>query len=106
VREWDDRPAGADAMQRDAEGGFSVSVGLDAGRANRSWYRLDGQRWDNDWACDACVRNDFGNDFGGEDPVVDLTALPEAVPAAARRTQANKGAAKEAPPQTAGKTAR
>ena len=86
--EWNDWSADADVMQRDAEGGFSVTVDLDAGRAYRFRYLLDGQRWDNDWAADAYVRNDFG----GDDSVVDLTALAEAVPPATRRTPAKKAA--------------
>ena len=105
--EWNGWSAGADVMHRDAEGGFSVTVGLDAGRAYRFRYLLDGQRWDNDWAADAYV----GNDFGGDDSVVDLTALAEAVPPAARKTPAKKDAAKEdaakeaAPARTAQKAA-
>ena len=99
--EWNGWSADAGVMQRDAGGGFSVTVGLDAGRAYRFRYLLDGQRWDNDWAADAYVRNDFG----GEDSVVDLTALAEAVPTAARRTQAKKETAKEAAPRMAGKPA-
>ena len=79
--EWNEWSADADAMHRDAEGGFSVTVDLDAGRAYRFRYLLDGQRWDNDWAADAYETNDFG----GDDSVVDLTALAEAVPPAARR---------------------
>jgi 1,4-alpha-glucan branching enzyme len=86
--EWNDWSAGADVMRRDAEGGFSVTVDLNAGRAYRFRYLLDGQRWDNDWAADAYVRNDFG----GDDSVVDLTAMGEAVPPAARRTAAKKAA--------------
>ena len=86
--EWNDWSADADVMRRDAEGGFSVTVDLDAGRAYRFRYLLDGQRWDNDWAADAYVCNDFG----GDDSVVDLTALAEAVPSAARRTLTKKTA--------------
>ncbi len=89
--EWNDWSADADVMHRDAKGGFSVTVDLDAGRAYRFRYLLDGQRWDNDWAADAYVRNDFG----GEDSVVDLTALAKAVPPAARRTPAKKAASAE-----------
>ena len=84
--EWNEWSADADVMQRDAEGGFSATVDLDAGRAYRFRYLLDGQRWDNDWAADAYVLNDFG----GDDSVVDLTALAEAVPSATRRTPAKK----------------
>jgi 1,4-alpha-glucan branching enzyme len=103
--EWNDWSADADVMHRDAEGGLSVTVDLDAGRAYRFRYLLDGQRWDNDRAADAYVRNDFG----GDDSVVDLTALAEAVPLAARRTPAKKAAtAKKAAPavKRAGRTAK
>jgi hypothetical protein len=65
-----------------------VTVGLDAGRAYRFRYLLDGQRWDNDWAADAYQPNDFG----GDDSVVDLTALAEAVPRAAKETAKKKEA--------------
>ena len=88
--QWNDWSADADVMRRDAEGGFSLTVGLDAGRAYRFRYLLDGQRWDNDWAADAYQPNDFG----GDDSVVDLTALAEAVPPAAKKQTAAK---KEAP---------
>jgi len=92
--EWNDWSTGADAMRRDAEGGFSLSVDLEAGRAYRFRYLLDGRRWDNDWAADAYVRNDFG----GDDSVVDLTVLAGPVPSAASRTPGKKEAAKEAAP--------
>ena len=95
--EWNDWSTDADVMRRDAEGGFSVTVVLDAGRTYRFRYLLDGQRWDNDWAADAYVRNKFG----GDDSVVDLTALAEAIPSAARRTPAKKTPpAKKAAPAT------
>ncbi len=100
--EWNGWSADAAVMHRDAEGGFSLAVDLDAGRTYRFRYLLDGQRWENDWAADAYV----GNDFGGEDSVVDLTALAEAVPPAARKAPAKKEAAKKAAPaQTATKAA-
>jgi 1,4-alpha-glucan branching enzyme len=105
--EWNDWSADVGVMRRDAEGGFSLTVDLDAGRAYRFRYLLDGDRWDNDWAADAYVRNDFG----GDDSVVDLTALAEAVPPAARRSTTKKEAAgrqaadKAAPARAAGKAA-
>jgi 1,4-alpha-glucan branching enzyme len=93
--EWNDWSADADVMHRDAGGGFSLTVGLDAGRAYRFRYLLDGQRWDNDWAADAYVRNDFG----GDDSVVDLTALAEAFPPAVKKAPPKKkeSAAKKGP---------
>ncbi len=91
--EWNDWAADAGVMHRDADGGFSVTVGLEAGRAYRFRYLLDGHRWDNDWAADAY----WPNDFGGDDSVVDLTALAEAVPPAAKKAPAKKEAGKKAP---------
>ena len=67
--EWNGWSADADVMQPDSEGGFSLRVDLEAGRAYRFRYLLDGHRWDNDWAADAYQPNDFG----GDDSVVDLT---------------------------------
>ena len=99
--EWNDWSAGADVMHRDAGGGFSLTVDLDAGRAYRFRYLLDGQRWDNDWAADAYVRNDFG----GDDSVVDLTALAEAVPPTARKAPVKKEPVKKAAAAQAGQKA-
>ncbi len=96
--EWNDWSAGADVMHRDAGGGFSLTVDLDAGRAYRFRYLLDDQRWENDWAADAYLPNSFG----GDDSVVDLTALAQAAPpaaknaAAAKKEPAEKAAAKKA----------
>ena len=95
--EWNDWSAGADVMCRDAEGGFSVTVDLDAGRVYRFRYLLDGQRWDNDWAADAYLPNGFG----GDDSAVDLTALAEAVPPAAKKAPAKKDPVKKAAPARA-----
>ena len=89
--DWNDWSADADVMRRGAAGGFSLTVDLDAGRTYRFRYLLDGQRWDNDWAADAYVPNSFG----GDDSVVDLTALAEPVPSAAKKAPAKKEASEE-----------
>jgi len=111
--EWNGWSADADVMQPDSEGGFSLRVDLEAGRAYRFRYLLDGHRWDNDWAADAYQPNDFG----GDDSVVDLTALAEPVPPAAKKAPTRKNAPakasaakmkplkNEAPEQTASKAA-
>ena len=91
--DWNGWLTDADVMRRDAEGGFSLTVDLEAGRAYRFRYFLDGQRWDNDWAADAYV----ANSFGGDDSVVDLTALAEPVPAAATKAPVKKTPAKKKP---------
>ena len=95
--EWNDWSAGADVMRRDAEGGFSLTVDLDAGRAYRFRYLLDGERWENDWAADAYL----ANSFGGDDSVVDLTALAQAAPPTARKAPAKKAPAEKAPAEKA-----
>jgi 1,4-alpha-glucan branching enzyme len=95
--EWNDWSADAGVMRRDAEGGFSLTADLEAGRTYRFRYLLDGERWDNDWAADAYVPNSFG----GDDSVVDLTALAEAIPPAAKKAPAKKAA----PVQTTRKAA-
>ena len=89
--DWNGWLTDADVMRRDAEGGFSLTVELEAGRAYRFRYFLDGQRWDNDWAADAYLPNSFG----GDDSVVDLTALAEPVPAAATKAPVKKTPAKK-----------
>ena len=85
--EWNDWSPGADVMHRDAEGGFSLTVALDAGRAYRFRYLLDDRRWENDWAADAYLPNSFG----GDDSIVDLTALVQAAPPTAKKASAKKG---------------
>ena len=95
--EWNDWPAGAGVMRRDAEGGFSVTVDLEAGRAYRFRYLLDGQRRDNDRAAGACLPRGFG----GDDPVADLTALAAAVPPAANKAPVKRAAPARAPEEAA-----
>ena len=92
--EWNDWSADADVMRRDAEGGFSTTVDLEAGRAYRFRHLLDGERWDNDWAAEAYLPNGFG----GDDSVADLTALAEAVPSAAKKAPVKKEAVKKTAP--------
>jgi hypothetical protein len=61
-------------MERTDDGGHRAAVELAAGQAYRFRYLLDGARWENDWAADAYV----ANDFGGDDSVVDLRTPPTA----------------------------
>ncbi len=64
--DWSDT---AHPLTRTEDGSFRVSVELPAGRRWRFRYLLDGERWENDWAADEYLPNDYG----GEDSVVDLT---------------------------------
>jgi 1,4-alpha-glucan branching enzyme len=44
------------------DGSFSATLSLEAGKEYRFRYRIDGQRWENDWEADAYVPNEFGSE--------------------------------------------
>lgn len=50
------------------EGEFAATIELEPGRRYRFRYLVDGNRWENDWAADAYVPNEYG----GDDSVIDL----------------------------------
>ena len=58
------------------DGEFCAVVDLERGRSYRFRYFLDGRRWENDWAADGYV----ANEYGGDDSVIDLTDHPETEP--------------------------
>lgn len=87
--EFNDWRGDGHVMDRAADGSFNLTVELDTGRRYRFRYLLDGSRWENDWAADDYVPNAFG----GDDSVVDLTALSEPVPSAGKKVAAAKKAA-------------
>lgn len=96
VGEFNEWSTTAHPMTRQDDG-FTAEIPLQPGRAYRFRYLLDGERWENDWAADAYVPNDFG----GDDSVIDLTdaALPAsatAAPEPAPRKRATKAPAKKA----------
>ena len=62
---WD---TDANPMKRRKDGRFSTTVSLEAGRAYRFKYILDGLRWENDWAADGYV----GNGLSSEDSLLTL----------------------------------
>jgi len=49
-------------MKRRKNGSFYASVTLDVSQEYRFRYRLDGERWENDWAADAYAPNNFGTE--------------------------------------------
>ena len=59
--EWNRWSPEHDVMERVADG-FSLTVALQAGRAYRFRYLLDGQRWENDWDAEMYVHNEFGTE--------------------------------------------
>jgi len=68
VGEFNDWSTVANPMEP-GEDGFVAEVSLLVGRVYRFRYLLDGERWENDWAADAYV----ANEYGGDDSVIDLT---------------------------------
>jgi 1,4-alpha-glucan branching enzyme len=56
----------ATPMQRQPDGSLVAEVELDAGRSYRFRYYLGDGRWENDWAADSYV----DNEYGGADSVV------------------------------------
>ena len=80
------------------DGSLSVTVDLEPGQSYRFRYYLGEERWENDWAADAYV----DNEFGGSDSLV---IVPSAKPApsarasaAKKKAPAKKAAAKKAAP--------
>lgn len=61
--EWD---AEETPMKQLKDGSFSATVSLNAGKAYRFRYFLDGARWENDWEADQYLPNSYGE----EDSVV------------------------------------
>jgi hypothetical protein len=49
-------------MKKLKDGSFSVTVSLKAGQSYRFRYRLDNDRWENDWEADDYLPNQLGTD--------------------------------------------
>ena len=95
--EFNDWAQDAHPMTRNDDGGLSVTVQLEAGRAYRFRYFLDGDRWENDWAADDYVPNEFGS----HDSVIDLQHVTGAEPPPAKKAVAKSNGAKKAAPKKA-----
>ena len=102
VGDFNDWSSDDDLMDRDEEG-FVLERPLALGRSYRYRFLLDGERWENDWAADAYVPNEFG----GDDSVLDLTqaAASEGMPTQAMVQEA-AATAEEPPPPAKPKRAR
>src|SRR3954449_4573282 len=75
-------------MDRRTDGGFTYTLHLDPGRAYRFRYLLDGERWENDWAADDYVPNEYG----GDGSLVDLTQTDGPQPPPVKKAAAKKAA--------------
>jgi 1,4-alpha-glucan branching enzyme len=58
----------ATPMKRRKDGSLAATVALEAGGQYRFRYLLDDGRWENDWAADTYLPNDFG----GDDSVIEV----------------------------------
>lgn len=57
--EWDFE---ANPMKKLKNGDFSTTLSLESGQSYRFRYLLDNERWENDWAPDGYLPNEFGTD--------------------------------------------
>ena len=55
-------------MKKRKDGSYHTTISLKPGHSYRFRYLVDGERWENDWAADAYVPNDFGT----EDSIVSI----------------------------------
>lgn len=92
--EFNEWSQSGDPMQRKSDGGFTLTKNLEAGRAYRFRYYLDGERWENDWAADDYVPNEYG----GDDSVVDLTSVGSDPPAVKKAAATKSSGTKKAAP--------
>ena len=71
--EFNDWNAEKNPLKRRKNGSFSATISLKPGASYRFRYLVDGERWENDWAADEYLPNEFGS----EDSVVVVWSLPE-----------------------------
>ena len=57
--EWDEA---ANPMKKLKDGSFSVTISLEASQTYRFRYRLDNERWENDWEADDYLPNELGSE--------------------------------------------
>jgi 1,4-alpha-glucan branching enzyme len=87
--EFNDWSRDGTPMVAQEDGSLSVTVELEPGESYRFRYYLGDERWENDWAADAYV----DNEFGGSDSLV---IVPTAEPAPSARAPRKKAAPKKA----------
>jgi len=66
--EFNNWSADVHPLEKREDGDFAISLELDAGRAYRFRYVIDGWKFENDWFADRYEPNPYG----GEDSVVDV----------------------------------
>jgi hypothetical protein len=104
-------------MEKRDDGKWQTTVDLEPGKSFEFRYLIDGSRWENDWAADRYLRNEYGNENsvietpslqagqdGDRDGIQASAMKPtaeKAVPKVAAKAAAPKKAAKQAPPKRA-----
>ena len=104
VGDFNDWSADRHLMERTGDGRLEARIMFDPGTRAQFRYRIDDDRWENDWNADDYV----GNEFGGEDSLLIVPDAPPSVEpdgAVAKKAPAKKKAAakKAAPKKTAAK---
>lgn len=66
--EFNDWDPETNPMKKHKDGSFSTTISLKPGNSYRFRYLVDGERWENDYAADAYLPNEFGS----EDSVVSI----------------------------------
>ena len=97
VGDFNDWSDDSHVMERTGDGRFEVRVLFDPGARSQFRYRIDGDRWENDWNADDYV----ANEFGGEDSLLIVPDAPPSVEptgaSAPKKVATKKAAAKKAP---------
>lgn len=95
VGDFNDWSDDSHVMERTDDGRFEVRVLFDPGARSQFRYRIDGDRWENDWNADDYV----ANEFGGEDSLLIVPDAPPSVEpsAASKKAAGKKAAAKKTP---------
>ena len=111
VGDFNDWSADSHVMERTDDGRLELRASFAPGTRAQFRYRIDDDRWENDWNADDYVPNEFG----GEDSLLIVPDAPPSVdpgagpkPAAPKKTAAKKKAAPKkatAAKKTAGKKA-
>ncbi|MBV9952074.1 MAG: isoamylase early set domain-containing protein [Acidimicrobiia bacterium] len=73
VGEFNGWSAGATQFDVQEDGSFAAEVNVEPGKSYRFRYLLGDGRWENDWAADAYV----DNEFGGSDSVITVPIATE-----------------------------
>ena len=93
VGDFNDWSADRHLMERTGDGRLEARIMFDPGTRAQFRYRIDDDRWENDWNADDYV----GNEFGGEDSLLIVPDAPPSVEPTTKKAASKKAPAKKAP---------